>query len=117
MSVLEFRSAATGGFYMMSDTFRRVCEWLDRDFSESGCWLPEDLPPVIERLDAEMRLIKEQERLFLQEQIRKENQGTLTEEEIEENKQRVNFAARLYPLLDMLECARKKDKKVMWGVP
>ena len=47
MAVLEFRSPASGGFFMMPTTFQGICEVLERPYSESGCWLPEDLPGVI----------------------------------------------------------------------
>lgn len=52
MAVLEFRSPASGGFFMMPTTFQGICEVLERPYSESGCWLPEDLPGVIEKLQA-----------------------------------------------------------------
>ena len=44
MAVLEFRSPASGGFFMMPTTFQGICEVLERPYAESGCWLPEDLP-------------------------------------------------------------------------
>ena len=32
-------------------------------------------------------------------------------------KERVSFAMRVFPLLEMLRAAQKKQVKVMWGVP
>jgi hypothetical protein len=44
MALLEFRSKAAGGFFMMPDTFRTVCKVLGRAYSESGSLPPEDIP-------------------------------------------------------------------------
>ena len=67
MALLEFRSKAAAGFYMMSDTFKAVCRVLGRDYGESGCLPPEDLPPLIEKLSDEI----EREKAWIAEQAAK----------------------------------------------
>ena len=96
MSLLEFRSPAAGGFFMMPETFASICKVIGRPYAESGCWLPEYQAGIIEKLEAEI----EREKVLL-----------------EKAKERVSFAMRVFPLLEMLREAQKKEVKVMWGVP
>lgn len=125
MAVLEFRSPACGGIFMMPATFQGICEVLERPYSESGCWLPEDLAKVIDKIEAAARREKE----LMEEARQKQREHDLKgqpgawawpeEEEEEKRKERekVTFAMRAYPLLEMLRTAQAKGKKVMWGVP
>ena len=125
MSVLEFRSPASGGFFMMSTTFEGICEVLGRPYAESGCWLPEDLPGVIEKIEAAVE--REKQMLAEAEKRRREHDlkgypGLLAwpdeeEEEKRKESEKVTFAMRAYPLLEMLRASQAKKKKVMWGVP
>ena len=114
MALLEFRSPASGGLFMMPTTFQGICEVLDRPYAESGCWLPEDLPAVIEKIEAAVKREKE----MIAEAKRRQHEKELKGEpgERKEN-ERVTFSMRVYPLLEMLHAAQKKGKKVMWGVP
>lgn len=123
MALLEFRSPAAGGFFMMPTTFRSVCEVLNKSYAQEGCWLPEDLPHILTALEEEV----EREKKLLEEQKAKRDERELAgrgafltyEEEEEEKKllERVSFAMRVYPLIEMLRAAIKKEAKVMWGVP
>lgn len=121
MALLEFRSKAAAGFYMMSDTFKAVCRVLGRDYGESGCLPPEDLPPLIEKLSDEI----EREKAWIAEQAAKREKlerrgGFMTFEEEEEEKkarEHVPMSVRIFPLLDMMQKAAKKKQNVMWGVP
>ena len=123
MALLEFRSKAAGGFFMMPDTFKTVCKVLGRPYSESGSLPPEDIPAAIRLLEQEI----ETERIFMAEQEKKRAQkeregraGFMTYEEEEEERklaQRVSFRMRVFPLMDMLQAAAKKGVPVMWGVP
>lgn len=127
MSLLEFRSPAAGGFFMMPETFASVCKVIDRPYAESGCWLPEYQAAIIEKLEAEVG----REKVLLESIKKRERERELAgrrvfksfeeeEQEEEENKkakERVSFAMRVFPLLEMLRAAQKKQVKVMWGVP
>lgn len=124
MAVLEFRSPASGGIFMMPTTFQGICEVLGRPYAESGCWLPEDLPGVIEKIEAavqrEKEMIEETKKRQREHEL-KGKPGVLAwpdeEEEKKEQEIVVTFAMRAYPLLEMLHAAQTKKKKVMWGVP
>ena len=127
MSLLEFRSPAAGGFFMMPETFASVCKVIDRPYAESGCWLPEYQAAIIEKLEAEVA----REKVLLESIKKRERERELAgrrvfksfeeeEQEEEENKkakERVSFAMRVFPLLEMLRAVKKKQVKVMWGVP
>ena len=123
MALLEFRSPASGGLFMMPTTFQGICEVLDRPYAESGCWLPEDLPAVIEKIEAAVKREKEMNAEAKRRQHEKELKGEPganawpDEEEERKENERVTFSMRVYPLLEMLHAAQKKGKKVMWGVP
>lgn len=123
MAVLEFRSPACGGFFMMPTTFQGICEVLGRPYAESGCWLPEDLPGVIEKLqmavDREKEMMAEAKRRQRERELKGEPGADPWPDEEEEKKERekVTFAMRAYPLLEMLRAAQAHNKKVMWGVP
>ncbi len=127
MALLEFRSPAAGGFFMMPETFAAVCKVLGREYSEQGCWLPEDLDGVIGSLEAETA---REAKLLAQQQERARARGegqwsacrTYAEQDAADEarrkeQERVSFGMRVFPLLDMLRRARRKGVKVMWGVP
>ncbi len=127
MSLLEFRSPAAGGFFMMPETFASICKVIGRPYAESGCWLPEYQAGIIEKLEAEI----EREKVLLEALKKRERERELAgrsvfksfeeeekeEEEKKQAKERVSFAMRVFPLLEMLREAQKKEVKVMWGVP
>ncbi len=123
MSVLEFRSPASGGLFMMPETFQGICEVLDRPYSESGCWLPEDLAGVIEKIEKavqrEKEMLAEAQKRQRERELKGEPGVSLWPDEEEEKKEqeKVTFAMRAFPLLEMLRAAQAKKKKVMWGVP
>ncbi len=123
MAVLEFRCPVAGGFIMMSDTFKRVCEVLGREYSESGCLMPEDLDEAIAKIEDEI----DREKILLEEirrqEAEKDLQGqpkfmTFSEEDEEiKARERISFGMRVYSLLEMMKAARRKNKKMWWGVP
>ena len=114
MAVLEFRSPASGGFFMMPTTFQGICEVLERPYSESGCWLPEDLPGVIEKLQAAV----DREKDMIDQGKKRERERELKgypgsnpwpdEEEEKKALEHVTFSMRVFPLLEMLRAAQKR---------
>lgn len=126
MALLEFRSKAAAGFYMMPDTFRSACRVMGREYSEQGCLLSGDLQALIEKLTEEIA----REKVLLAElqakkaQREREGKGFLSYEEEEaqaeeERKalERVPMSVRFFPLLEMMQLAQKMHQNVMWGVP
>lgn len=108
---------------MMSDTFKRICEVLGRPYSESGCLLPEDLDSAIEKIENEVNRekaeIEQRKKLEHEEDLKGSAVFQTFAEEDEEKKarERISFCMRVYPFLEMMKAARKKEVKLWWGVP
>lgn len=126
MSLLEFRSKAAAGFYMMPDTFRSACRVMGREYAEQGCLVPEDLPALIQKLSDEIAREKAllAELQAKREMREREGRGFLSYEEEDEREEEARRAAekipmsvRFFPLLEMMQRAQKKHQTVMWGVP
>ena len=83
------------------------------------------LPAMIKRLEEEV----ERERIKLEDAKRRREEREKAswpmsfeqEEELKKQKeleaQRVSFGMRVYPLVEMMHAAVKKEKKLMWGEP
>ncbi len=123
MALLEFRSKAAGGFFLMPETFKEVCKVLSRPYSESGSWPAEDLKEILQALEREVSQEKIT-RKNIEERIRQKSlEGRdyasfdKQEEERRQFENQVSFGMRTFPLREMLQAAIKKDVPVMWGVP
>lgn len=127
MALLEFRSPAAGGFFMMPETFATVCKVLNRPYAEQGCWLAQDLDAVIKALETEVRnetaRLDEEKKLAREREAREAkcyrsyDEEEKAAEQKKRDEERVSFSMRVFPLLEMLRAARRKNAKVMWGVP
>ena len=122
MALLEFRCKAAGGFFMMPATFKEVCKVLNRPYAESGSWPEEDVAGILEVLEKEVQQARDraaqEDKAWAEENLR--GRGYMTYEQEEEQKkrlERVNFATRVFPMLEMLRAAQKRGVPVMWGVP
>ena len=118
MALIEFRSKAAAGFYMMPASFSQVCKVWGRGYSEQGSIPPEDLPDLITRLEAAVKLEKER----LAEEKQSSRYLSYAEEDEREKKrteaaQRVPFSVRVYPLLEMMKKSQDAGVSIMWGVP
>lgn len=122
MSLLEFRSKAAGGLFMMPTTFKEVCRILGRPYAESGAFESEDLGEILTKLESACALLREKEGEAQRrwEERNLEGKAFLTyeeEDELKKRKEMVNFSTRVFPLLEILRAAKEKDVPVMWGVP
>ena len=123
MALLEFRSKAAGGFFLMPATFQEVCKVLSRNYSESGSWDAEDLEKILQILEREVTREKV-ERKNIGEMLRQKSLAgrgyaaiDRQEEEQRQFENQVSFGMRTFPLREMLRAAIKKGVPVMWGVP
>lgn len=126
MALIEFRSKAAAGFYMMPASFSQVCKVWGRGYSEQGSIPPEDLPDLITKLEAVVKLEKERLAEEKRQQELEEKQSSrylsYAEEDEREKKrteaaQRVPFSVRVYPLLEMMKKSQDAGVSIMWGVP
>mgnify|MGYP002708998732 FL=1 len=122
MALLEFRSKAAGGFFLLPATFQEICKVLGRSFSQSGSWTVDELPQILETLEQEVA--REKKMLATEEATLREKEacgrGYRTEDEEQRRRQRedfVSFGMRTVPLREMLRAAIAKRVPVMWGIP
>lgn len=122
MGLLEFRSKAAGGLFMMPATFKEVCRILGRPYSESGAFESDDLENVLSKLECVCVSLREEEAEAQRRWDEKNLEGKAflsyeEEDELKRRKEMVNFSTRVFPLLEILRAAKKKNVPVMWGVP
>lgn len=122
MALLEFRSKAAGGFFLLPATFQEICKVLGRSFSQSGSWTVDELPQILETLEQEV--VREKKMLATEEATLREKEacgrGYPIEDEEQRRRQRedfVSFGMRTVPLREMLRAAIAKRVPVMWGIP
>ena len=125
MSLIEFRSKASGGFFMPSATWDAICKRTGWRFSEQGVIEAEAVPEAAKRLAEEIErdnieAVKAEEARRAREAERAGRFLTYEEEEeerLEALRPAVRFSQRAFPVMEMLREAAKKNVPVMWGVP
>ena len=73
MALLEFRSKAAGGFFLLPATFQEICKVLGRSFSQSGSWTVDELPQILETLEQEV--VREKKMLATEEATLREKEA------------------------------------------
>jgi len=120
-----FKSKASGDIIMYEKNAKVILDLLNRD-TKSGIIMAEETAWAIDVLEKEVEKRKAEEAL---EKAREKEQRELKEKEKEEgNKDKedereklpkvapVSFSARVYPFLEMLRAAHKKNREIVWGV-
>lgn len=129
-----FKCKAAGDIIMYEENAKPIVEALGRDIDQ-GIILAEETAAAIIRLEAEiarMKIVEAEEKARREAEERekvkekekeKENgdEGDSKEDDKwvrrrEPTPEPVSFAARAYPLLDMLKRAHKKKVDIVWGV-
>ena len=129
-----FKSKAAGDIIMFEENAKDVLDALGKDV-EKGIILPDEAADAMARLEAEIERRKvieakekaerdAQEKERAERETRARDRGDVVEleklmREKERRKERaepVSFAARVYPLMEMLKRAQKKKKDIVWGV-
>lgn len=129
-----FKSKAAGDIIMYEANAKPIVEALGRDV-EQGIILAEEAAAAIIRLEAEIARMKvveaeEKARREAEEREKAKEKAKEKEDEDEDDSKEddkwarrrepppepVSFAARAYPLLDMLKRAHKKKVDIVWGV-
>ncbi len=129
MALVIFKSRASADIMMIDKHAKPILDLLGKDIKQ-GINTPDQTSTAIESNAQNILRISELERLKAEEQAKKEAEKA-AEEEDEGNdnddsdddgekevifKPTVSFAARSYPLLQMLKAANKADESVFWGV-
>lgn len=107
---------------MMPSTFKEVCRVLNRPYTESGSWPEEDIEGILKSLEEAIQRdrerVAEENKVWEEENLKGRAYLTYEQEEAEKKRQeRINFSTRVFPMVEMLRAAQKKNVPVMWGVP
>jgi len=132
--LIIFKSKVAGDIIMFEENAKAVLDALGRDV-EKGIILADEAEAAIAKLQAEIERRKvieanekaerdAQDKERAEREARARESGDVEElekilQEKERRKERpepVSFAARVYPLMDMLKRAHKKKKDIVWGV-
>lgn len=121
-----FKSKAAADIIMYERNARPILELLGKDVKQ-GIIPPEQVADAIVKLEAEVerqKAIETEQKAKEEEQDAKrraeaEAKGIWVEEEKEKERpmlEKVSFSARVYPFLEMLRAAKKKEREIVWGV-
>jgi hypothetical protein len=111
--LVTFKSKAAADVIMYKEHAKRILDLLGKDVSR-GVITPEEIPSAIARLEAEIAERKMQSGADNDDAQARQGEN---EDDIErERKDRVSFATRVYPLLEMLRAAQKGNHNVAWGI-
>jgi hypothetical protein len=109
--IIEFKSKATGGFFMTEPVMKMVFSAIGQEFSEKGIFTEEQLPIARAKLQA----IVEQSRMADRSRLKSHDEA-VHEGEASAKDLPVGLSQRAFPLLEMLTAAEKKNVPVVWGV-
>jgi len=118
-----FKSKASGDIIMYEKNAKVILDLLNRDtksgiiMAEETAWVIDVLEKEVEKRKAEEALEKAREKE--QREIKEKEEGSKDKEDEREELPKVvpvSFSARVYPFLEMLRAAHKKNREIVWGV-
>lgn len=116
-----FKSKAAGQIIMYEENARPILELLGKEVKQ-GIITADETVSAIAKLEAE---VVRQKALEAKKEAQREAEAMAKDvwEEDEEkidarikSAAHVSFAARVYPFLEMLHAANKKEREIVWGV-
>lgn len=110
--LVTFKSKASAEILMYEKHAKPLLDLLGKDVTR-GIITAAEMPEAIARLEAEIEAHRER---AAAEEAERAAQAKQDEEAQVPQPQAVSFAARAYPLLEMLRAAQKANTSVMWGV-
>ena len=106
---------------MFEEHVKKIFEVIGERWSPEGAIAADELPAILEKLDAAKERDKElynQQTSYDQElRLREEAIDDQEREELKRKRDRVNFYQRIVPLRNMIASAIKKNEPIMWGRP
>lgn len=118
-----FKSKVAGDIIMYKENAKPIFEVLGKD-PEQGIIPAAETGLAITKLEAEIerrKVIEAEEKAAREAKAREEAErierdGVFADRPRREVVEPVSFSARVYPLMDMLKRAQKKNKDIVWGV-
>ncbi|MBC3807719.1 DUF1840 domain-containing protein [Undibacterium seohonense] len=111
--LIIFKSKAAAEVIMYKEHIASVLEMLNKD-TDRGVITAAETAHVIDLIE---KLIEEDKQARKQaEALDSDNEDELDEFEKRKKRDTVTLSARLFPILDMLKSANKKQEDILWGV-
>ena len=107
MSLYRFYSQAGAEVLMYSHHVEPVMKEAELIFHDQGAFLAQDLEQVIARLDTVLNSLSQTE-------VKPQELGDETEEQLKKIKNFVSYKTRFYPLMRLLQKGLTKQKHVHW---
>jgi hypothetical protein len=117
-----FKCKVAGDIIMYEDNAKPILDLIGRDLAQ-GIILPDEIPGMLAKLEAEIARRKEIE---MQEKAERDARERIEAEKAERDgvfyqkprqmPEPVSFAARTFPLIEMMKRAHTKNKNIVWGV-
>lgn len=114
MALVVFRSKAAGEIFMFNETARRIFEIIGKDEGPRGVITAEQVPDVLNRLQAAVDEEKAALKAAEDEARGADRSGSGVTEPA--GQRAITLSQRAFPLLEMLHAAQKKNVDVTWGV-
>lgn len=119
MALVVFRSKAAGEIFMFAETARRIFEIVGKAEAPRGVITAEQVPDALARLSAAVEQEKAQLREAAQRRQDADRRGAggIGDSADEAAGARaITLGQRAFPLIEMLEAARRKRVEVTWGI-
>lgn len=112
--LVQFKSKAASDVLMYEQHAKRILDLLHKDVAQ-GIITAGEMPDAVAQLEQEIAFTRHNP---VADVTQHEGLGrdSENEEEEQEAKQAVSFAARAYPLLEMMRAAQQQGANVVWGV-
>lgn len=113
--LVTFKSRATPEITMYKEHASKILQILEKDV-ERGVFTVEELPAAIAKIEYEM---EEDRKHAISQEIERDAKVHNSEEHHDNEHEKhevVSFSARLYPILEMMRMAQKKQREIVWGV-
>ncbi|MDE2428685.1 MAG: DUF1840 domain-containing protein [Burkholderiales bacterium] len=113
--LITFKSKAAAEITMYKEHARRILDLLQKN-SDRGVITPAELPLAIQTIEA---AVADSRAHPISDEVSRDVNAHHNEngdDHDHEKPEPINFATRVYPLLEMLHAANKMQREVMWGV-
>ncbi len=112
--LITFKSSAAADVLMYKTHAQALLDLLEKPV-EQGVITAEEMPKAIARLEEEVARSKQSPASSAEGKGEGNSSAEADKDDIESGK-KVSFAARAFPLLEMMRASAKENTFVMWGV-
>ena len=107
--LIPFSSKASGDFYMMDVHVQALFALMEKPYVKQGIFQANEIPAYLMKLQSALSEADNAKKVTENEEI------LVSNEEDRELQQTVGLKQRAWPLIEMFNCAEKKNVDVIWG--